>query len=394
MNERALEQVTVAHLRQRSRWGGLATLLLALLGFVLGSTLLRALQPDELRMGAARRSKFLYWRERADEFDLAFFGSSYVHCGIVPDVVDARLAEAGHPLRSFNFGLAAGFSFETDALLRAVVAQAGTRLRYLVIELPDWVPEATNLGTLRAAAWHDARQTWNVLAAMRGNLPLAEQLRLGSAHVGLFATQASSAGFGPDVVRAWLERGAERADVLGELDATRGFRARDLDPEVMRKTLQLAARIEDPGGGQAGGRGQLRQDARARRGPGRQRSAVEEYLATVAELRAGAGPERGPRRYPLELLRSQVAFLRAHGLEVVYLVAPVLYRTPWVADVLRAGVVPHLVVFNDPVRYPELFELELRLDENHLNQAGAQVFSRRLADTLVALLDQGRLEAR
>jgi hypothetical protein len=296
--------------------------------------------------------------------------------GFIPEAVDARLAERGLHLRSFNFGVPGAFSFETDWLMRRILEVRGPRLRYVVVELPDWKVESSNLNTQRMVAWHDYRSTRGVLSAMRGNLPTAEQWSLGLAHVRMYAMRAISLGVGP---QALIARNEAFEATLTRVSKMAGY---DLSPQVARahrrRSSRLAAMENLPDEEQT--------DPLFRWQKG--------FEQRVEDLRAGKGRELDMDRYPLELLRAQRDSIRGLGLEVVYIVTPVPRPTPWVDELQRAGEIQAVIRFNDIERFPELLTVETHRDDSHLNYAGMLLLSERFADAFVDLLTSGVLSPR
>jgi hypothetical protein len=71
--------------------------------------------------------KLRYFTEHKDEFDLLFVGSSATFRNYVPRVVDAELAAEGLEITSFNFGVVGFRSFETDFMVKWILAQHPAR---------------------------------------------------------------------------------------------------------------------------------------------------------------------------------------------------------------------------------------------------------------------------
>jgi hypothetical protein len=73
---------------------------------------------------------------------------------------------------------------------------------------------------------------------------------------------------------------------------------------------------------------------------------------------------------------------------------PILFHAPTPSEVVYtpdARSRAPLLDFSDEQRYPALFLTEYRQDHGHLNEAGARVFSRLLAEEWIKLVDhQGR----
>lgn len=336
---------------------------LALLGCTLVTALVAPLFPVETRMSATFLEREEFWRAQAGRFDLAYFGTSHVEVGILPRVVDERLAELGHACTSFNFGLGGASAFEVDFVLRRIVASKGPRLATVVIEVPDWRLPEGNRRTERAVAWHDARQTWSALRAPAGEEGLLERLGLATLHLQLFLQRLTGLGAGPETVRQrLLGRGDERPS-RADLERTRGYYEREREEEYARLRDRLLASTR----------------------PG-VRAKIADYERRVAGMAPGGDSEQDIADYPLALLRRQREFLEAHGLRVIYLVTPVPYRTPWAERLARAGELPVLLAFNDVERYPELLDVEVHFGETHLTREGAELFSRRLAERLAEVL--------
>jgi hypothetical protein len=188
--------------------------------------------------------------------------------------------------------------------------------------------------------------------------------------------RALSLGIGPQIFGA---RGEVFEATLARVSAGAGY---DLSPKVAEGVRRRAKRVA----------------AMAQLADEEQTDPLfrwqKRFEQTVDDLRAGRGRELGLDRYPLELLRAQRDFIRGLGLEVVYVVAPVPRLTSWVDELQRAGELPAVIRFNDVARYPELLAVETHRDDQHLNYAGMQLFSRCLADGLVDLLASGALTPR
>ena len=86
-------------------------------------------------------------------------------------------------------------------------------------------------------------------------------------------------------------------------------------------------------------------------------------------------------------IRDSLESARAKGAEPIIYVAPRSSQSPMMNSLEDAGEIPVLFQFNAPTRYPELNGLELRWDRNHLNAAGAEVWSRLFARRFAAHLD-------
>lgn len=275
--------------------------------------------------------------------DVIFVGSSRVQRGVVPPVFDAEMAARGLPVRSFNLGVAGMTGHEANAFVRRILAMGPARLRVVVVEAGAWDPRLPprNRFKLRAILWHDTTETAAVLrSTLKLAAPVGERADLAATHLAHFAARYLALGRGGDIVRSWLA--SPKIDPA--MARWRGF-----EPYA-----ESAYRLH----------------------PWRRRflQNLEEYRADVARLvreepwmRAGAEMDS---TVPL----------------VVHVVPPVPRPTPELERLHADGAIPHLLRFNRPAVYPELFAVEHRFDREHLTQDGAEIWSRRLAEEMARRL--------
>lgn len=336
----------------------LALVLLAGVVFLASVTALRRLVPwPEHGALGARMQHFL---AHADDYDLLFVGSSNVAHGFDPAVVDAELARRGHPLRSYSLAAEDMQPVEADFVLREVQKQRPARLRWVAIELLDFDPTAVirdNAFSERTVYWHDGRSSWNALERLlRSGASVADKAQLAWLHLQHAAWRLGNLGEADRAVAAWRAPPDPTSETIVEAG---GFEA--LDGRTDAATLRMRAQFL----------------ANAPR-----------YRARVADLdaqNAGTGVlpgglERG--------LAAQSARLRGDGLEPIYVIPPVPHPTPALHAFAAGAEAPLVFSFNTPGRHPELFRIEHRYDETHLNRAGSDVLSRRFADALADVLDQ------
>lgn len=350
--------------------------LLALASFALISRAVGCFPPWPAESGL--RTKMRAFEQHRDEFEGLFLGSSHVFRTFAPVVVDAELERLGKPQRSFNLGLDGMSSFEADHLLRRILDLEPARLRWVVLEPDNWsVDRAEDAAfSARAAYWHTPRETWGVLQCLREmDLPVRRRLELACDHVRLMLRNLTSFGLGPKTVDAWL--GADRVDPKlsrEEVEAQRGFQSLDeiLDMERAGVSWRPSPRERHRA---------LRADrAGWEFSLGILRSGVAEVPPTPERARQLLGASADANA-----LRAQIELLERHRVEPLYTVVPRLKTLNSRARLLlRAGVIPRLLDFNDPDAYPEFFRFGLWFDLNHLGEAGAHLVSRAFAAELAA----------
>jgi hypothetical protein len=121
----------------------------------------------------------------------------------------------------------------------------------------------------------------------------------------------------------------------------------------------------------------------------------EQVAELLRQLEAGAPVELPPAEADVFAALGERA--KGAGLEVAFMincdvVNPTRNRVdrgPRMRELARRGVVDTVVDLGRPDRYPDLFRPEHRFDWMHLDEAGADVYTRRLAD--LWLRDRERL---
>lgn len=339
-----------------------------LVGFGSASSLVRRAipWPDEYGL----RAKYEYLAEHASEFDTLFLGGSVTFYGIIPPVFDQVMAERGHPTRSFNLGVGGMTALEGDHLLRRVLEQPPRPLRWVFVEAANWdarIWYTTNTYASRMAHWHTLEQTLIALRSLSrtSDPPNPDEGRLwrwkeGWIHLVLAASHYTGIGQGPRIVPALLGLDHERIEPSrAELAELHGFV--DLD---QAQGEEWKARRRDF---------LAKQDA---------------FLGSVRDIDKGnAVTVPIDLHFNLEGLAAQMAAIRSRGAEPIFYVGPRNFPTPLEYSLAEAGVLPVLLGFNQPERYPNLYRPELRFDLNHLNRRGAEEFTRLLAEAFADRLE-------
>jgi hypothetical protein len=306
---------------------------------------LRLFLPPPDDEGIARKVEFI--KKHRHEIDTLFIGSSRVYHGLNPKVFDAITAEAGLPTHSYNFGVDAMLPPETFYVADQILAAQLPRLRWVFIELEDvqvsMQPEQSE--TRRVRAWHDWKRTWIVTRKLldadvnerwkQKRKRLAQNWRPLATHYRLFLQNLANAGRSFDLTHFYPV----------EQDAT---------------PLQY----EPQGDGYAPT--MVRMDAERQ----------SKYRAWVAGDPAVARP-REVDRYADRAFRYYVGRFRSIG------ATPVFFVTPGSAAILPSKFIEPqpapVLAFNDAKEFPSLYLENVRIDEGHLNAAGADEFTTLLA---------------
>jgi len=175
--------------------------------FALVSTAIRRAVPWPT--GFEIREKLEAFEELKNECDVLYFGSSYVYRSFRPEVIDAELATRGVDVTSFNFGIGGMDAFETDHLMREVLAMQPARLRWVFSEPRPYfgdISTSPNAFTERSLRWHTARATWQALRSVwLSTDPSQQKFDDTWVHLRLFARRLGNYGLGRTLASDWLD---------------------------------------------------------------------------------------------------------------------------------------------------------------------------------------------
>lgn len=320
--------------------------------FGLAAGALASRQPWPVEQQGAEKLEYL--RRHKDAYTLVAVGSSKTFRSVVPDLLEERLAQRGRAARVFNLGLPGTGAYETDLLVRTVLAMRPAALTTVLVEVGDFDPRIRDEVRLsrKTVHWHDLRGTRAALGmcATYPGLSPKERLTAAADHLVHALWKLSSFGLAPElaaraldppVLAPWLTRNA-------------GYRSLESlpSPETPARRLHFQEHVDG-------------------------------YERQVA-ARVERGGEPRTDVFSIAALRATAARLEASGVGAVFLWPP---GAPDALD--PGGLAPHLpalLAYDDPARHALLYEAEARYDAEHLSEGGARVFTRLLASDLAPLL--------
>jgi hypothetical protein len=298
------------------------------------------------------------------DYTVLFFGTSRVRRHIMPAVFDRLAAEQGMPVSSFNMGIESLNAPEDGYVLDLALTKAPTHLRYVFLELSafrtDFLTQKPD--TIRAPYWHDWQRTrvlWRQLVAR----DLAEIKPPGK------RKKARWSGWFADIT-PWADLMATHGGLLFQ-------RTVNLGRGAASTRIWLGLRPPGDPGPPLGptSDGFIPSDQVLAGAP------LEIYRQQLAALPSFKKRLQTLDPVPQEYLETMVARVRAHGAE------PILFIPPTVSGFVfrpRREVAP-LIDFSDPEQWPALFDPANRADPGHLNTAGAEIFTRLLAERFFSL---------
>jgi hypothetical protein len=309
--------------------------------------------------------KYRYFAAHRDDYEVLFIGSSRFFHQIIPKQFDQAVAADGGPkVHSFNVSYDAVWPPESFYFLRQLLTLHPSRLRWVVIELMAVDPRLSKWSTEREAYWHDLYSTQLALAA----IPAWPQLEM--AEYGYFAKSQRPAAL-ELAKKRWTDT---HRDLLLEYWGNLGRGTRMLMPKLEPSRpkdedwMQTEGFRPEPDMG-------LR---------GKDRELFSKDLAGINARLDTA--KMGP------ILTGAVDSISAKVREVN--ATPIFVITPTLNDKENFVPAPGMILlpFNDPRRFPELFDPDLFFDSFHLNPKGAVKFTDALARTFAAQVKEPSAE--
>lgn len=344
---------------------------IALLAFVLVCAGLNALLPfPEIDVVS---SELRFFKEHQDEFDTVFIGSSHIHHQISPAIFDRITNEAGHPTRTFNFGINGMFPPESGYVLERLLSAKPRHLKWVVIELDELetrrFPQAE--ASRRSLYWHDWKRTSLVLQRILDTVrpgdahsfarKIGEVFTPGPAtsdardrlffHSALFAKNFANIGRKIDL--AWW------SSHLGKQDAPPKGLGRDSDGFVPQsKTMSAEETVAYETG-------------------------LKNAVANAESRFVSPATEQAYRQW--------IEDVRRIGATPVFLVTPKATQVK-LGFRPESGIAETVMLFNDAGVYPQLYRNEMRVDADHLNGVAAEEFTELVARKFSQLLQEKQIQ--
>ncbi len=343
------------------RWpGAVLHVALAFAAFTAVAAGIRTFVPWPAEYGL--RAKVEYFRAHRDRFDTIYIGSSYTHRAYRPSVIDADLLQLGIRQTSFNFGINGMGFYEVNNVLDELLDGPSGRPRTVCVEAMSANPRPVVMRTAfenRAVFWHSLSQTAQVLRAVWALPdPLADRLAMALTHVNMAGRKFTNYGQGARILLA--------------------LRGQDgLHDYLQPADLEEGQGYQDPESGHDEGEVEDRQ---------RFLSHVPDFLKLVADVDAGNARKAPYRQAEAALVARQFGWLVERGYRTLSVVPPVVAPSAEVYRMHEDGVIPALIGFNSPAKYPQLYVVEAHYDRGHLSRVGAEAFSHAFAPEFARFL--------
>jgi hypothetical protein len=313
--------------------------------------------------------------EKKDDIDIIFVGSSRVYHGIDPKVFDQTLLASGHRSQSFNVAVDGMITAEGFAIVRRLLALHPRGLKYVFFEAQTEAPSVIAAATPTAGQkvkerdiywrdWESLLSSFRMFAVglswPKGALPGAPfSLRrwndfwpLLSANVRLWMQNATNVGTGLEILRGAIDALPPRPPPSQQESNEASLPSKWDGYYAMSKPMS------------------------------------GETLTTYRKAFASV-QDRPIRRVASPMMRGElkrfVQEIAAKKIEVVFVIPPSLKGGR--GSGINVPSDSRLFAYDDFVRYPRFYDEENRLDVEHLNGRGAELFSRILAQDFARSLD-------
>jgi hypothetical protein len=323
----------------------------SLAAFVLGLSLsCAALRAIARRNPSETGGMLEHLAARGSEYDLLVIGPSFVRIHFLPPLFDRRMHENGVDLVSFGFGMSGLTGAEMDYYIERILEMPLPKLKWVLIDVTlSQEPrlDRGNWWNRRVIAWHVPEEypalQRGVLAAKGELWPKLARLATHARHV-----------------------------LLNVGNVGEGVYA--LNHAVWTSSQRVQPRSRFHLGSSAHGRPNKKAEAY-------QRHAREH---TAASARLSKARKQPPRRNNAFALKWRDAF-RARGVDTFFVISPVLTDAR-IPSKVRGARSLHVLDFNDPEKYPALYDPKLRYEPVHFVYDGAVLYTETLADVLAPKL--------
>lgn len=327
-------------------------LLLFLLSFFATAAWVRGYVPERLK---------IEWFETVqEEADVLFLGSSHVYRQFDPSLFDELRGVENENIRSYNLGTV-GMEFAEELyLLRRILHENPSNLKWIVLEAQPFRVQFRNENDFgkRRIGWHDSATTQRLISALlQSDLPMSERWELASRHTEHWWRRTINLARGMD---AWNALGKDFESLFPDLDSL-GVKSDGYFPLEMSTANQRNRGMRN---------GFLK--------------APEVMLSGRAAL-LQAGDGGAPTDELLAAVQAMESLAAEKGVELIWWLHPNYERFSGWRQMKQQGDIQHLVAHDDPQAFPEYYELAWRFDAFHLNRPGSEHLTRSFANDFIAL---------
>ena len=305
--------------------------------------------------------KLRYLRRSGDAYNVLFIGSSRVHHQIIPELFDRLMNEAGIRVHSFNLGIDGIRPPEDAFLLEHALQSRHEPLLWVIQEAnPIRFREAEQIHDgLRGSYWRDGPRMWLLF-------------------------QRLLAGKAPRSKNAWQRFGEflhDSGDFWGHcmlwlpkwIHLSEGVPMLHRICQHVSETIPTKQSGDDFDGYISAGNEAMTEEAEGL------------YTKDMAALQRNPAVEYYGDPASQQLIQWSRKTVERHGGKLILVVPPTTNDWKFYPDP-QFGPPPPVLDFSNVDQFPELYEYGRRKDSGHLNQAGAELFTRLIVRHLLLLI--------
>jgi hypothetical protein len=310
--------------------------------------------------------KFDYFTRHKDEYNAIFIGSSSFYRQIVPALFDKVLNAGGFSMKSFNFGVPGMHPPESYFVTKRILTMNPQKLEWVILELDDFYTHIgeRNLHTRKSVYWHNLEHTIAVFGAILTSNGRTH-MKITDLHNNfmLFCLNLTNAGRGPALLKLFLERCEHKRITKGSIGPC-------LDGYMPLENEKSPAFLK------------------------RRKMFIEQknkYMEKVASVLKGNEIQHDfisdqINCFEMKALVTIIDYIKDKGARPIFLIPPRLFNIKKFLQLREKGTVPGLISFQDPNKFPMLYNAENRFDEYHLNDRTAQEFTKLFSDKFMELM--------
>lgn len=379
-----------------SQWQRLFSYFAIFLGTFAGTTFgIRViLPPPEIPVVTPKLTTFAATKQN---YNTIFIGSSRTYRHIIPSIFDAELQRRGYNITSYNFGIYAMQLPETYFLLQKILAMKPPGLQYVFIDIDSVnldIPKE-NRRTDRVISWHGWQQMpeiYRLIANQNQNWRQKKQLiqlhatpflsnigNLGQADRICKGTATSISGVGQNIlmmpcpyIAAVTKSLNPSSDTGYKKPGADGYLSLDDEDDIMfiERRQEYLAKLDKY-------QAQVATLAEALKNQAAQPNTSVQPEKSASETRS---LNRRLKPYEADIIQKLVKAVTDAGATPIFFIHPVLKQEAHLIEAHQKGYIPILLPFNQPAKFPALYDPDKRYDWYHLNHQGAEQFTQLLAD--------------
>lgn len=317
----------------------------------------------------ARDVKLVYWEKHKDEFDVLFIGSSLIVRHIKPLLFDKMTTENGLKTTSFNLGFSGAALLETYTFIKKIISKKPKKLKYVVINLDrllktDHDKDSPSTLSRTTIEWHNYYSTYlAVEAVLDSKHSVFEKISLVKTHIYLYILKLFN------VARLYDVLDASFKDDRTSTNNQNTYLGKDLDgfvqvnlmgeyfTETKKKFIEEKSNYEN--------------------------SILDENKRQPSDRIGRVVYEKQEIKVVYEIDN----YLRKNGVLPIFVLTPVFEVERHFRKLADNGVLSNrILIYNDPVKFSELYKFENRFDWIHLDEKGAFLFSEMFAKDFAYLV--------